>query len=69
MKVKINNKALIWCGNNLFPLYIYQRIPMIVLSTIGGGGWISTYPVLYTVACLIITLTITYLYKYWAVKL
>jgi len=69
MRISINNKALIWCGNNLFPFYIYQRIPMILLSTVGGGIFVCNYPVLYTTLCLAITLLITYLYKYWAIKL
>lgn len=69
MRIRINNKALIWCGKNLFPLYIYQRIPMILLSTVGGGIFVCNYPVLYTTLCLAITLLITYLYKYWAIKL
>ena len=32
MKSRIQNKVLGWFGINLFILYIYQRIPMIVLS-------------------------------------
>ncbi len=37
MKIRINNPALVWAGKNLFPLYIYQRAPMILFSTIGGN--------------------------------
>lgn len=69
MKVKINNAVLIWSGKNLFPLYIYQRIPMIILSSICGGAFVSSYPVLYTFTCLLITLLFAYFYKHWAVKL
>ncbi len=32
MKFKIGNFLTVWMGVNLFPLYIYQRLPMIVLS-------------------------------------
>lgn len=32
MKIALNNKILQWLGNNLFGLYILQRIPMIVLK-------------------------------------
>lgn len=69
MKFSINNPILVWCGKNLFPLYIYQRIPMIIFSTISGGAFISSYPVLYTLASLLVTILFAYLYKYWAVKL
>lgn len=69
MKIKVNNAILIWSGKNLFPLYIYQRIPMIILSSICGGAFVSSYPVLYTFACLLITFLFAHFYKYWAVKL
>ena len=69
MKVDISSNSLLkWCGKNLFPLYIYQRIPMIVLSSIAGGILPSTYPVIYIFTCLFVTVVITYLYKYWMVK-
>lgn len=68
MKININNPILIWAGRNLFPLYIYQRIPMIILSNICEGTFVSSYPVLYTFASLTITILIAYFYKYWAVK-
>ena len=69
MKIKINNAVLIWAGKNLFPLYIYQRVPMIIFSSICGGTFVASYPVFYTAACLLITLLFAYFYKYWAVKL
>ena len=69
MKFKINNSSLIWAGKNLFPLYIYQRVPMIILSSICGGTIVSSYPVIYTFACLLITLLFAYFYRYWAIKL
>lgn len=69
MRCEINSKILMWCGANLFPLYIYQRIPMIVLSEVGHGKLVCTYPVLYIYGCLIVTVLIAFFYKYWAVKL
>ena len=32
MRIKIGNGVLEWCGRHLFPLYILQRIPMIILT-------------------------------------
>lgn len=69
MKIRINNPILIWAGKNLFPLYIYQRIPMIIFSSICGGAFVSSYPVLFTSICLLITLLFAYFYKYWSIKL
>lgn len=34
MRIRIYNPVLRWCGEKLFPLYIYQRIPMIVFAAI-----------------------------------
>ncbi|MDC2648973.1 acyltransferase family protein [Bacteroides ovatus] len=69
MKVKIGNKALVWLGSSLFPLYIYQRLPMIALYEINNGIFVSNYVVLYISLCGVITIGIGYLYKYWQIKI
>ena len=69
MKFKINSPILLWCGKNLFPLYIYQRIPMIVFSSINDGAFAAGYPFLFTIASLIVTIFITKGYKYISIKL
>lgn len=69
MKIKVNNALLIWMGKNLFPLYIYQRVPMIILSKIGDGFITNTYPVLYVICCFVTTVLIAFFYKHWSVKL
>ena len=63
MKIKVGNKALIWCGTKLFPLYIYQRIPIIFLSKFDGGAFISQHPLAYVWVCLLITIAIAFLYR------
>ena len=68
MKFKINSSILIWCGKNLFPLYIYQRISMVVFSSINDGSFAAGYPFLFTFACLIVTIIITKGYKYISIK-
>ena len=55
MRVSPNNKLLRWCGNNLFGLYILQRIPMIVFSKIGLAEW-NLY--IYFVCCVAVTVVI-----------
>ncbi len=42
-RISINGAILQWLGKNLFPLYIYQRIPMIALSSIAGGAYCITF--------------------------
>ena len=63
MKVKIGNKALIWCGMKLFPLYIYQRIPMLFLSKFDGGTFVSNHPYVYVWTCLLITIAIAFFHR------
>lgn len=69
MKVSSNNNFLIWCGKNLFALYIYQRIPMIMLSAVGDGVLACSYPFLFISSCFVTTLLIAHLYKHWSIKL
>ena len=35
MKISVCNKALVWLGKNLFPMYIFQRVPMIIFERLG----------------------------------
>lgn len=42
---------------------------MILLSSVAGGYYVLQYPVSYAVTCFAITILITLLYKYWAIKL
>lgn len=69
MKFTISSSILVWLGQHLFPLYIYQRVLMIILSSIVGGVFVANYPILYVISCLAITIIITYYYKYWAIRL
>lgn len=69
MRLKIGNKWLYWLGMNLFPLYIYQRIPMIMLYEMDNGIWVYNHIALYISICFVVTLAISYFYKYWQLKL
>lgn len=64
MCIKINNAPLRWLGQNLFPLYIYQRIPMLLFATVGEGWLIAHHTWLYVTLSLTITIGITLLYPY-----
>ena len=69
MRFQLKSKVLEWSGKNLFPLYIYQRIPMILFSVIGGGYLVSEFKYVYVVICAIVSIIIVHLYKYIAIKL
>lgn len=68
MRIQINSAPLRWLGKNLFPLYIYQRIPMILLAAIGEGYLIIHHKWIYVFGSLAITILITFLYRYFSYK-
>lgn len=69
MRFRMKSRILEWSGKNLFPLYIYQRLPMILFSTICGGYLVSGYIYIYTYICVVVSIIIVHLYKYINVKL
>lgn len=69
MRFQVRSKFLMWCGANLFALYIYQRIPMIVLQKYAPGmltGWLAGFALLLAFAC---TVLIAWLYPSWRINL
>lgn len=66
MRITFKNKIIMWCGANLFELYILQRIPMILFKQIGVSEF-NIY--LYFILCLISTLLLVWPFKYITDKL
>ena len=70
MKLELKNKYLRWFGERLFPLYIYQRLPMIAIFSISQGkDFISSYPLVYILACFSVTVFIAFFYPKWRITL
>ena len=69
MKVKTGNRFLRWTGMCLFPIYIYQRLPMRAFVHWTGDEWICSNPYPFIVLCVAITGCIALLYKHWQIKL
>ena len=65
LKIQINNVILKWFGDNLFWIYILQRIPMILFKKIG----LSIYPYKYSFIVFVSTLILTFLYKWGTSKI
>lgn len=59
-KFYINNFILKWLGKNLFPLYIFQRLPMFYLKHM---GYFTASPYLFFIISLIATVIITLIYN------
>ena len=61
------NRFLIWLGVNLFPLYIYQRLPMLTINELCPSV-VSVYPIAFYFASFLITIIIAASYKYWRIS-
>lgn len=59
-KVRIKNKLLSWMGQNLFPLYIFQRLPMIILNNI---DFMRDNPYILFVCAIVATFLIAVIYN------
>ena len=69
MKVKTGNRFLNWAGVCVFPIYIYQRLPMRAFRHWAGDIWVSANPYLFILLCAAITGVIAFFYRHWQVKL
>ena len=61
MKVHFGNRWLSWCGTHLFPMYLYQRLPMTLLLSALGQKWISGHPNVFLGASFLLTIGISFL--------
>lgn len=68
MKIELRSKPLSWLGKNLFPLYIYQRIGMIVLNHVDDGAFVAGHPFWYIMICAMVTLLFGWLYRFVQIK-
>ena len=68
MKVRINNRILIWFGKMLFPVYIYMRLPMLVMKH-ETPAFVGTYPAAFILISLAVTVGIACCYRHWEIKL
>ena len=69
MKVELRNPILAWCGKNLFPLYIYQRIPMIIFSTLHPAAFEDWRCGIYLVLSMFVAVAIVTVYPRLQFKL
>ena len=68
MKVSIGCPVLQWCGSHLFPIYIYMRIPMMLIEH-QQPELTKTQPAFFILISLAVTLVIASLYRFWQIKL
>lgn len=66
-RIRIQNRYLIWLGAQLFPLYIYQRLPMLTIKEL-NPAMIVHYPVVFYLFSFLVTIAIAMSYRYWKVS-
>lgn len=66
MRVSICNSLLIWFGNNIFGIYILQRIPMMILQYTGA---IENHKYLSLLVVIVTTVLIAQVFQYLTDKL
>ena len=69
MKLKSGNRAINWLGTKLFPIYVYQCIPMLLVSGIARGTLVADHPHLCIILCLAVTLLFALGYEFWRIQL
>lgn len=68
MKIELRSPVLRWCGEYLFPIYIYQRIPMIVFSTLHPSAFSDWRCWIYCALSAVITIGIAVVYPRFAIR-
>ena len=68
LKVGINNKPLQWMGKNLFPVYIYMRLPMMIFDD-QTPRFVSAQPAMFIMVSFVVTLVIASMYRFWQIRL
>ncbi len=66
MRVSFHNKILMWCGKNLFGLYMMQRIPMIIFKAVGVADF-NVY--LYFILCVAVTVPVAWGFEKYTGKM
>lgn len=65
MKVSFGNSVLDWLGGHLFPLYIYQRLAMLLLKAVLGAPFLDAHPYWYVVCCGVATVCFASVAQKW----
>ena len=68
MRVRIGNPVLQWFGEHLFPLYIYQRIPMIVLAAVLPSWMLTVHPIIFVGLSFVLSVIIASAYRFFRIS-
>ena len=62
-KIKINNNILKWFGENLFWIYMLQRIPMIIFNELGYASHRYKYLIISFIFTIVLTIFVNFITK------
>lgn len=69
MKLKLGNPVTNWLGMNLFPLYIYQRLPMMCFRNALGDEFVRTNIFAYIIICASTTALLVHGFRFVQIRL
>lgn len=61
MRIELDSPSLLWCGRHLFALYIYQRLPMVVFTTLYPAAFQTKFRWIYFGLSLAVSIAIAFL--------
>ena len=68
MRICIGNMLLSWMGRELFPIYIFQRLPMLILVTLWPSA-VKDHPTIFVVVTAAVTAAIAMVHRAIAIRL
>lgn len=69
MKINLCSPVMIWSGRHLFPLYIYQRLPMMIFAHYLGADFVRHHVFMFEFFCLSSTVLIAFAYPWWQLRI
>ena len=62
-RIEIGNATLRWLGRHLFPIYIYQKLPMMFFASCGDNLFVRKSPMPFVMVCFASTVLISTIYS------
>lgn len=69
MKINLRSPFMIWSGRRLFPLYIYQRLPMILFAHYLGADFVQHHVFMFEFFCFLSIVLIAFAYPWWQLRI
>lgn len=64
-KVSLRSRILDWMGSHLFPIYIYQRLAFIIISSVLGDSFVGNHRLMFFSSSVVLTMFLALAYTKW----